>query len=289
MDLPITAESVIPLKKRITAFLGCCPLRVLFNDGNHGLIGRGSGHLLIRFEIIDGKQSPLPVIEIGNFCESAQCQIQIGGEHPNDRIFNNSLSSLPLLRSFLQTKGLDGYKASHPDPTVIGHGVVLSKNSLVNVGAQIGDGVVVGSGAVVTRTEIQRWSVAAGVPAKKIRDRINPVQQEIADSLQWWNWDIEFFCRHVHLLFDAETHYKTLLTSRVMANERFRLVVQMHASSTADRDLSLSLIGLEDAGRTIPIRETPQRFQNYFAQMGAPEGQLLTWMPNPFRLLSDGG
>lgn len=286
---PIKAESKIPLKKRITTFLGCCPLRVLFDDGNQGLIGRGSGHLLICFEIISGHKSAHPLIEVGNYCESAQCQILIGGEHPNDRIFNNSLNSVPLLRSFLQTNGFDGYKASHPQTTVIGHGVVLSKNCLVNVGARIGDGAVVGSGAVVTRSAIPRWAIAAGVPAKPIRERISPAQQEIADALEWWNWDIEFFCRHVHLLFDAETHYKTLLTSRVIADERYRLVVQIHGSGGADKDLSLSLVALEDEGRTIPIRETPQRFQNYFAQMGVPEDQLLTWMPNPFRLLGDDG
>ncbi|HZW13194.1 MAG TPA: hypothetical protein VFF81_08390 [Noviherbaspirillum sp.] len=286
MDQPIKAESRIPLKKRITIFLGCCPLRVLFEDGNYGLIGRGSGPLLIRCEIIQGKRSTAPVIEIGNFCESAQCQIQIGGEHPNERIFNNSLGTLPLLRSYLQSHGIDGYQASHTQPTVIGHGVVLSKNCLVNVGANIGDGAVIGSGAVVTRSEISRWAIAAGAPARKIRDRIRPAQQEIADSLQWWNWDIEFFCRHVHLLFDAETHYKTLLASRVMADERYRLLVQVHGSGGVDKDLSLSLVALEDEGRTIPIRDTPQQFQDYFAQMGAPEGQLLTWMPNPFRLLT---
>jgi hypothetical protein len=162
-----------------------------------------------------------------------------------------------------------------------------SKSCLVNVGAKIGDGAVVGSGAVVTRSEIPRWAIAAGVPAKPIRERISPAQQEIADALQWWNWDIEFFCRHVHLLFDAETHYKTLLSSRVMADERYRLVVQVHGSGGADKDLSLSLLALEDEDLVIPIRETPQRFQNYFAQMGASENQLLTWMPNPFRLLGN--
>jgi hypothetical protein len=286
---PIKAKSNIPLKKRITTFLGCCPLRVLFEDGNSGLIGRGSGHLLIRFEVIKGKKSNDQIIQIGNYCESAQCQIQIGGEHSNHRIFNNSLSSVPLLRSFLQANGIEGYKASHLHTTVIGHGVVLSKNSLINVGARIGDGAVVGSGAVVTRSEIPRWAIAAGVPARKICDRISPAQQEIADALQWWNWDIEFFCRHVHLLMDAEANFKMLLANRVMANERYKLVVQMHGSGGADKDLSLSLIALEEEGRTIPIRDTPQRFQDYFAQMGAPGDQLLTWMPNPFRLLGDGG
>ncbi len=127
MDVPVKAEAKILLKKRITTFLGCCPLRVLFEDGNQGLIGRGSGQLLTRFEIISGQKSAFPVIEVGNYCESSVCHIQIGGEHPNDQIFNNSLSSVPLLRSFLQSNKVDSYQASHPHRTVIGHGVVLSK------------------------------------------------------------------------------------------------------------------------------------------------------------------
>ena len=56
MDEPIRQKSKIQLRKRITTFLGCCPLRVHFEDGNQGLIGRASGHLLIRFEIIEGRK-----------------------------------------------------------------------------------------------------------------------------------------------------------------------------------------------------------------------------------------
>lgn len=253
------------------------------------MIGCGSSTVIKRLRLTMGKKFSDPVLDVGNFCETAQCDIQLGGEHANERIFNNSCSSLPLLRSFLKNHGIDGYPATHCGTTHIGHGVILSRSCLVNAGASIGDGAVIGSGAVVTCSEIPRWAIAAGVPARKIRDRISPAQQEIADALQWWNCDIEFFCRHVHLLMDAEANYKMLLANRVMADERYRLVVQMHGSGGADKDLSLSLIALEDEGRTIPIREMPQRFQDYFAQMGAPEDQLLTWMPNPFRLLGDGG
>lgn len=279
---PIRAESKVSLRQRVNTYIGCCPLRVVFEDGNEGVFGRGSGALLVRLSVIKGQKAKQPLIEIGNFCESAQCTIQIGGEHPNSRIFNNSLSSVQLVRSFLVDHGITQFQATHSHPTRIGHGVILSKNCLVNVGATIGLGAVIGSGSVVTRTAIPDWSVAVGSPANKVKERISPAAQEIALALEWWNWDIEFFVRHVHLLFDAEKHYKQLIAARVMADNRYRLVVKMEGEAES---LSLSILGIDDEDRFVPIKETSQAFQTYFGQMNSPEDSVLTWMPNPFHLL----
>ena len=169
----IKATGQIPRRKRVHTFIGCCPLRLIFEDGNEGLIGRGSGGLLIRMAVTAGQKASMPVIEVGNFCEAAQCEIQIGGEHPNAKVFNNSLSGLPLLRGFLKNQGIATYQATHPKPTRIGHGVILSKSCLINTGAEIGTGSVIGSGAIVTRSAIPDWSVAAGNPARVVKQRIS--------------------------------------------------------------------------------------------------------------------
>lgn len=189
---------------------------------------------------------------------------------------------MPLVRDFLRNQGINEFKACHPSSTRIGHGVVLSKNCLVNAGAEIGDGAVIGSGSVVTRTAIPDWSIAVGSPARPVKQRISSAAQDVALALEWWNWDIEFFVRHVHLLFDAEKHYKQLIASRVMADNRYRLVVKMEGEA---ENLSLSILGIDDEDRFVPIKETSQAFQKYFAQMSAPEDTVLTWMPNPFHLL----
>lgn len=56
-------------------------------------------------------------------------------------------------------------------PVTIGNDVWIGDRVTILPGVQIGDGCVIGAGAVVTR-EIPPYSIAAGVPAKVIRSRI---------------------------------------------------------------------------------------------------------------------
>ncbi len=57
-------------------------------------------------------------------------------------------------------------------------------------GVTIGDGAIVGSGAVVTHN-VEPYTVIVGVPAKPIKKRFN---DEIIAKIQeskWWNWSHE--------------------------------------------------------------------------------------------------
>jgi len=54
-------------------------------------------------------------------------------------------------------------------PIVVGDGVWLARSVLVLPGAQIGEGTVVAAGSVV-RGELPPWVVAAGTPARPVRD-----------------------------------------------------------------------------------------------------------------------
>lgn len=58
----------------------------------------------------------------------------------------------------------------HSGEIVIGKGAWISANVVILAGARIGDGAVIGAGAVV-RGEIPAHSVAVGVPARMIRQR----------------------------------------------------------------------------------------------------------------------
>jgi len=53
---------------------------------------------------------------------------------------------------------------------IIGDDVWLGANSTILPGVKIGDGAIVGAGAVVTK-DIEAYTVVTGVPAKKIKDR----------------------------------------------------------------------------------------------------------------------
>ena len=73
---------------------------------------------------------------------------------------------------------------------VIGHDVWIGCNSLIRGGVKIGNGSVIGAGAVVTR-DVPPYSIVAGVPAKVIKYRFTREQIDFLEKIQWWNWPME--------------------------------------------------------------------------------------------------
>lgn len=68
--------------------------------------------------------------------------------------------------------GVPIYKQPGVDaPIVIGNDVWLGANVVVTAGVEIGDGCVVGAGAVVTKN-LPPYSICGGVPAKVLRSRV---------------------------------------------------------------------------------------------------------------------
>lgn len=72
----------------------------------------------------------------------------------------------------------------------IGNDVWLGKNVLIRNGADIGNGVVAGAGAVITKS-VPDYAVVVGVPAKIVRYRYTPQQIEALNKIEWWNWSDE--------------------------------------------------------------------------------------------------
>ena len=60
--------------------------------------------------------------------------------------------------------------SDEPKPVTIGNDVWLGRRVMIMPGVTIGDGCVIGAGAVVTK-DIPPYTVAAGVPAKVIKKR----------------------------------------------------------------------------------------------------------------------
>ena len=56
-------------------------------------------------------------------------------------------------------------------PVYIGNDVWIGDRALILPGVHIGDGSIIAAGAVVTK-DVSPYSIVAGVPARKIRDRL---------------------------------------------------------------------------------------------------------------------
>ena len=70
-------------------------------------------------------------------------------------------------------------------PVVIGHDVLISLNAVILKGVHIGNGAVIGAGAVVTK-DIEPYEIVGGVPAKHIGWRFDPETRERIEQSRWW-------------------------------------------------------------------------------------------------------
>ncbi len=72
----------------------------------------------------------------------------------------------------------------------IGNDVWLGKNVIITNGANIGDGVIAGAGAVITK-DVPDYAIVGGVPAKLIRWRYTKEQIAKLKAIAWWDWPDE--------------------------------------------------------------------------------------------------
>jgi acetyltransferase-like isoleucine patch superfamily enzyme len=116
---------------------------------------------------------------IGNFCSIGfECHIGLP-EHPTDRI-----STSPFTYG---EKNIFNRPTSWNDfasPPTIGSDVWLGSRAIVLQGVRIGDGAIVGAGAVVTR-DVPPYAIVGGVPARIIRMRFD---DNVIDALAKWRW-----------------------------------------------------------------------------------------------------
>lgn len=74
---------------------------------------------------------------------------------------------------------------------VIGNDVWVGQNAIIVPGVRkIGDGVVIGAGAVVTK-DVPDFAVVSGNPAKVMKYRFSKETQDEIKASKWWDKDIE--------------------------------------------------------------------------------------------------
>ena len=71
--------------------------------------------------------------------------------------------------------------------TVIGNDVWIGYRAIILNGVTVGDGAIIGAGAVVTKN-VEPYSIVAGVPARVIRKRFSDDLINKLLKLQWWNY-----------------------------------------------------------------------------------------------------
>jgi virginiamycin A acetyltransferase len=147
-------------------------------------------NVLYHFDFIGDK------LIIGKFCAIASDVkfIMNGGNHRTDWFTNYPF---PVFGQ--------GWEAAMPETwphkgdTVIGHDVWLGYGATLMPGVQIGDGAIVATQAVVTKS-VAPYTVVGGNPARVIRDRFDAETIETLLQIQWWHWDIAKITRNLQAI-----------------------------------------------------------------------------------------
>jgi acetyltransferase-like isoleucine patch superfamily enzyme len=123
-------------------------------------------------------------VVVGAFCSiSPEVRVIGGGEHVISRP-----SSFPLNTFLFDPAQRTALDAADTGATVVGNDVWIGMRAIVLSGVTIGDGAVVGAGAVVDST-VPAYAVVAGNPARVVRYRFDSEIRDRLLAIRWWDWD----------------------------------------------------------------------------------------------------
>lgn len=128
---------------------------------------------------------------IGNYCSFGRnCSIV-----PSHGHLPSFKKDEHLLVSTFRIIGYRGWKQKYVLPAknnfvIIGNDVWVGLNAIILAGVKIGDGAIIGAGAVVTHS-VPAYAIVGGVPAKILRYRYTEKQRAELLKIAWWNWSDE--------------------------------------------------------------------------------------------------
>lgn len=134
---------------------------------------------------------------IGRYCQIA-CGVRFLTSGANHAMEGVTTFPFPIF----DPAQIGDYRPDSRD-TVIGNDVWLGYDAVICPGAQIGDGVIVGAGAVV-RGKVPDFSVVLGNPATVVRMRFSETDIARLRDLAWWNWPADKVERAVPALLSGD-------------------------------------------------------------------------------------
>lgn len=148
-----------------------------------------------------GRYSKIVHTSIGKYCAISWDTTINALSHPYDHLTINAFPYVPYVGNFVKER-----KQSYQKVT-IKNDVWIGANSVIMPGITIGNGAIIGAGAVVTK-DVPDYAIVVGVPAKVIKYRFSEEIIKKLLELNWWNLDPQLIKKYVEVWqgkFDSES------------------------------------------------------------------------------------
>lgn len=150
-----------------------------------------------------GINTTMNFVRMGKFCSIAR-NVDIGGfDHDYHKV-----TTMPMFR-FRQMMTGNKPKTAHEDFCEIGNDVWIAAGAQVLHKVKIGDGAVVGGGAVVTK-DVPPYAIVAGVPARIIKYRFVPEVVDRLLKIRWWDWPQHVIDENIEWMIGSNIDDKVL-------------------------------------------------------------------------------
>jgi len=144
--------------------------------------------------------------EVGRFCSLAWNVSIGGGNHEFEHVTTSPLWRFSMLDEGKMNHGNNrelNKRYGDFGSCIVGHDVWIATNAVILRNVKVGNGAIIGAGAVVTK-DVEPYSIVAGVPAKKIKMRFDDKTIEALEEIQWWNWPVETIRANVDLIYSTK-------------------------------------------------------------------------------------
>lgn len=135
---------------------------------------------------------------IGKYCSIGKNVRIIDVTHPSSKFVSTSPSFFSLkpmngLRLVKKQKFNEFVKISpnKSDAVIIENDVWIGDGAQIIGGHFVGDGAIIGAGAVVTK-DVPPYAVVGGIPAKVIKYRFSEIEIDFLLTLKWWDKGLEW-------------------------------------------------------------------------------------------------
>lgn len=166
-----------------------------FNKGRHTY-----GNLYNPF----GHHAKNPV-KIGSFCSIANGVTFLdAGQHHMDIVTTFPLSQTMGFED-LEKTGEPSHCTQKPQGIIVENDVWIGWNALILQNVTIGNGAIIGAGAIVTK-DVPPYAIIGGNPGKIIKYRFDKETIRKLLEIKWWEWDDEKIKKNINLFYNRNIY-----------------------------------------------------------------------------------